>query len=75
MALHLNKTRLFVIKDDKGDAISTLPDPDPSLTPLEVVRFYAPQHAKLISAVIGDQEFDENNNVVYPILPQYDDKG
>ncbi len=52
MALHATGlTRLFKIK--KGAAVIDLPDPNPSLTPEDVIRFYSGQYPELTNCTVN----------------------
>lgn len=44
----------------------SLPDPDPSMEPEDVIRFYEPNHAALSGAQIGES-FVEGDALVFPI--------
>lgn len=46
-----------------------LPDPDPSLTPEEVIKLYVPNYPLLEMAAIGEP-FVDGENMIYPINRQ-----
>lgn len=52
--------RKFKYKDD------ILPDPDPAMTPVQVIEYYSSTHPELTTAVIGEPELD-GDDLVYEL--------
>ena len=52
-----------------------LSDPDPRMTPLEVIDHYSKLHPELTTAVIEGQKVDKEGNVHYTLKTVISDKG
>ena len=50
-------------------------DPDGSMTPEEVLEYYAHAYPELTNASIGDAEVDDDGNVVYTFSVNIGKKG
>lgn len=69
MALSINNlTRVFKLKDKK------LPDPNPSLTPDEVMAFYSNQHPELVTSNVFGPTID-GDTAVYEFKTTVGTKG
>lgn len=45
----------------------TLPDPDPNMTPQEVISFYSGKYPELAAAGIEEENTNEEGKIVYTI--------
>lgn len=63
--------RTFVIE---GGTHIVLPDPEPSMTPDEVLSLYSGTYPQLVCATVGSPRYDENG-VTYPFKTTVGTKG
>lgn len=75
MALKVkNAERLFVIAAKRESDNITLTDPNPSMDPIEVMRFYSGQHPELTSSSV-DGPVMKDGKAVYSFQTIIGEKG
>jgi PRTRC genetic system protein C len=66
MALKVSGKRIFKFKGTDGDKdIKDLEDPNPNMSPEEVLDFYSNHHTDLLNATIKGPELGDNDTIVY----------